>query len=186
MLNTVKYSQYGLIQEEQRLLEDNAFLNRLSAIFRERRLKFEVVVPNDMIVRAEVLCDDITQLREKDKAYTQSELMEHLFIEFLDAVRKHDSNVGAIYNKLMVRKQELPTINGNPLFPSKSNTTVATRIQRDEVLRAEVLLQDLSYFEPNHKLNVEKIIEIVYLDFLLEYMKGRRKDVIKEILEYID
>lgn len=186
MLEAIKYSQYDLLGEEEELLEDRGFFLRLITSVRSNRLKFEVRVPNDLFIRAEVLCDDIIQLRESDKQYTQSELIEHLFTDFLEMVRKHDSNVGAIYNRLRVRKQELPTVKDNPLFPSKSFTTVTTKIHRDDVLRAEVLLKDLSYFEPRHKLDVEEVIEIVYLDFLLEYTKGRRKDVIKEILEYLD
>jgi hypothetical protein len=77
-------------------------------------------------------------------------------------------------------------VNDQPLLASKSKTTVITKIGREDVLRAEELLQDLAYFVPKHELTVEKLIEIVYLDFLLEYTKGRRKNVIKEIMEFID
>jgi hypothetical protein len=182
----VKYSKYGLIQEEMLTLEETGIVDRLLSFFRERKLKFNIMVPNEFYARAEALCDDIVQMRTEDKDYSQSELAEHIFLDFLDVVRKNDSNVGAIHNKLHVRKQELPLINENPLTPKKSSTSLIVKLNREDALRAEWLLKDLSYFVPNHKMEVDTLIEIVYLDFLLEYTKGRRKNVIKEILEYID
>ncbi|MFB3168488.1 hypothetical protein P5G62_015325 [Neobacillus sp. 179-C4.2 HS] len=183
----VKYSRYNLINREILALEDRGIMNRfINFLLKDRRLVFKISVPNDLYQRAEVLCDDIFQKRSDDKEYKQSELVEHVFLDFIDEVRNNDSNVGSIYTRLNVRKQQLPMVNDNPLLPSKSNTTVITKIDRDDVLRAEVLLQDLSYFVPKHGMDVEQLIEIVYLDFLLEYTKGRRKNVIKDILEYLE
>jgi hypothetical protein len=186
-MEAIKYSQYGLIQEELKLLGGISFSSGLlSFLTRNMKLKFQLSVPNDLYQRADVLCDDILQMRSANKEYRQGELVEHIFLDFLDEVRKHDGNVGAIYNRLNVRKQQLPLVNDKPLIASKSSTSIQTKIHRDDVLRAEVLLKDLSYFVPSHGLSVEELIEIVYLDFLLEYTKGRRKNVLKEILETID
>jgi hypothetical protein len=113
-------------------------------------------------------------------------LAEHVFFDFLAEVRKNDSVVGSIYTRLNVRKQQLPLVNDQPLLPAKSKTTVIIKVHRDDVFRAEILLKDQANFVHKHELSVEKLIEIVYLDFLLEYSKGRRKNVIKEIQEYID
>jgi hypothetical protein len=186
-MTTVKYSKYGLINQELMALDEDTFFGRLlNAFLKDKRLAFEIMVPNDLYFRADVLCDDILQKRKNDKEYTQSELVQHVFFDFLDEVRDHDGNVGAIYTKLDVRRQEILRVNENPLVPSRSRKKLLIKIDRDDALRAEVLLQDLEYFQPNHNLDVEKLIEIVYLDFLLEYTKGRRRNVIKEILEYID
>lgn len=186
-MKEVKYSQYGLLNNALRNLEEKGFMNRIfNYLIIDKRLTFEIAVPNELYLRAETLCDDILQLRGKDKEYTQGELVQHVFFDFLDEVRKNDSIVGSIYTRLNVRKQQLPLVNDQPLLPAKSKTTVFTKVYRDDVFRAEILLKDLTNFVPNHELTVEKLIEIVYLDFLLEYIKGRRKNVIKEILEYID
>jgi hypothetical protein len=186
-LEAIKYSQYDLIKEELQTLENKGFFNRLFySILKEKRLKFTLSVPNDLYSRAEILCDDILQIRNEDKVYSQGQLAEHVFLDFLDEVRIHDSNVGAIYTRLDVRKKQLPIIENAPLLPTKSNSTIITTIQREDVLRAEWLLKDLSYFKPNHGLTVEHLIEFVYIDFLFEYTHGRRKNVTKEILEYID
>jgi hypothetical protein len=186
-MSEVKYSQYGLINRGLMQLNHGGLMNRFfKIIITDKRLSFAISVPNELYFRAEVLCDDIFQLRESDKEYTQGELIQHLFLDFLDEVRKNDGNVGSIHTRLTVRQQELPMVNEQPLIPTRSKTTVLTKLDRSEVLRAEILLQDLDYFAPNHGLTVEKLIEIVYLDFLLEYTKGRRKNVIIEILEYID
>lgn len=183
----IKYSQYGLINRSLLQLEETGFMNRIfNALITDKRLTFKISIPNDLYLRADVLCDDVLQMRTVEKEYTQGELVQHIFLDFLDEVRRHDSNVGAIHTRLNVRLQQLPLVNDQPIIPSRSKTSIQTKIDRRDVLRAEVLLQDLSYFVPNHGLNVEKLIEIVYLDFLTEYQKGRRKNVIKEILEYID
>jgi hypothetical protein len=185
--NLQTYSQYNLIREELTSLEEQGFLDRFfMAISKRKRYKFDIKVPNELYHRAKILCDDIVQMRKEDKDYNQSELVEHIFLDFLDEVRRNDSNVGAIYTRINVRKQQLPFVNDKPIIPTKSSTGLEVKIDREDLLRAEVLLQDLSHFVPKHGLDVEKLIEIVYLDFLLEYSKGRRKNVIKEILEYID
>lgn len=182
-----KYSQYGLINKGLMELNEKGKMNRfLGFLINDKRLTFKINVPNELFFRAEVLCDDILQLREKEKEYSQAELVQHIFLDFLDEVRRSDSNVNSIYSRLNVRHQELPMVNDRPMIPTRSSTPLPIKIDRKDVLRAEILLQDLSYFEPDHELNVEKLIEIVYLDFLFEYTKGRRKNVIKEILEYID
>ncbi|MGW6666415.1 hypothetical protein [Peribacillus sp. NPDC055009] len=87
------------------------------------------------------LCDEVFQLRVKDKEYTQGELVEHVFFDFLDEVRKNYSVVGSIYTRLNVQKQQLPLVNDQPLLPAKSKTTVITKVFRDDVFRAEVLFK---------------------------------------------
>jgi hypothetical protein len=183
----IRYSRYDLISKELSFLEEQGFISRFfSVILKEKKLRFKISVPNDLFSRAEILCDDIIQMRSEDKEYTQGELAEHVFLDFLDEVRNHDGNVGAIYMKLDVRKQQLPLINDSPLFSVKSKTSIEAKIDRCDVLRAEWLLKDLSYFTPKHGIDVEELIEIVYLDFLLEYSKGRRKNVLKDILDEIE
>lgn len=186
-LEVIKYSQYDLIKEELQTLENKGFFHRIFySILKEKRYKFTLSVPNDLYSRAEILCDDILQMRNDDKVYTQGQLAEHVFLDFLEEVRIHDSNVGAIYTRLDVRKKQIPIIENAPLLHTKSNTTAIIAINREDVLRAEWLLKDLSHFRPNHGITVEHLIELVYIDFLFEYTHGRRKNVIKEILEYID
>ncbi|UAL46791.1 hypothetical protein K7887_18275 [Sutcliffiella horikoshii] len=179
------YSKYNLIEKEKAALEERNIFQIMINSLSEKRYKFEIRVPNDMYLRAQVLCDDIDQLCDSEKVFPQRDLVEHIFLDFLDEVRKNDSNVGAIYNRVTVRTQELPLVKDQPIIPTRSTTLVSTRIDKEDALRAEVLLEDLSYFFPKHELTVEKLIEIVYLDFLLEYMKGRRKNVIADILEYV-
>lgn len=185
-MSDIKYSQYGLINEELSELNERGIINRIfNFIVRERRLRFNIEVPNELYLRAEILCKDVVERSKKNNVYTQGELVEHVFLDFLDEVREADGNLRSIYNKLKVRIEELPMVNDHPLIPRKSKTSVFTSIDREDVLRAEVLLKDLSYFS-NHGLTVEKLIEIVYIDFLVEYQKDRRKNVMNEILEYID
>jgi hypothetical protein len=187
MMGEIKYSQYDLIKEELQALENRGFFNRFfHSILKERRFKFTLSIPNDLYSRAGILCDDILQMRNENKEYTQGQLAEHIFLDFIEEVRNHDSIVGSIYTRLDVRKKQLPIVENAPLLPTKSKTTIITTIKRDDVLRAEWLLKDLSYFKPKHGMTVEFLIEFVYVDFLYEYTHGRRKNVINEILEYID
>lgn len=182
-----KYSEYGLINQGLMELNKKGLMNRFfNNIISDKRLTFNIDVPNDLFFRAEILCDDIVQMSESNKGYSQQELAEQIFYDFIEEIRKNDGNVGSIYTRLNVRQQELPLVNDHPLRPAQSCTKLQVKIQKAEVLRAEVLLADLAQFEPNHGLTVEKLIEIVYLDFLLEYKNGRRQNVINEILEIID
>ncbi|WP_078382324.1 hypothetical protein [Sutcliffiella halmapala] len=182
----VKYSKYDLLNKEYDLPEKRSVLLKIFNFLSGERYRFDIPVPNDMYVRADVLCDDIVHLSDHDIQFKQSDLIEHIYFDFLDEVRRNDSNVGSIYNRITVRKQELPFINNHPIVPVRSTTVVTVELDKEEALRAEVLLEDLSYFFPKHEWNVEKLIQVVYLDFLLEYVRGRRKNVLKEIVQYLN
>ncbi len=185
-LSEIKYSQYDLINKEIKELDEKGFANRfMNFILTDRRLPFKLKVPNDLYQRAEVLCEDVEEMKDDTKSFTQAHLVVYIFREFLDEVRKNDGNLRPFQMKLNNRIKDLPMINGQPLLPQKSKTTLHTKIGRKEVLRAEVFLKDLSFLS-NHDLTVEKLIEIVYLDFLVEYQQGRRKKVLKEIVDAID
>ncbi len=173
--------------KEMALLEEkNPFKKILDSVLRSSMLSFKVTVPNDLYLRSDTLCDDITRLYDEDIDYSQCDLIVHIFEDFIEQIRRHDTNVGSIYNRLIVRRQQFPLINNQPLLPNKSSNIVHTKIPREYVYRAEVLLSDLARFTPNHSLQVEDLVEIVYLDFLLEYQNGRRTNVITEILEILD
>lgn len=185
-MSEIKYSQYDLINKEIKELDEKGFANRfMNFILTDRRLPFKLKVPNDLYQRAEVLCEDVEEMKDDTKPFTQAHLVVYIFREFLDEVRKNDGNLRPFQMKLNNRIKDLPMINGQPLLPQKSKTTLHTKIGRKEVLRAEVFLKDLSFLS-NHDLTVEKLIEIVYLDFLVEYQQGRRKKVLKEIVDAID
>lgn len=185
-MSEIKYSQYDLINKEIKELNERGLANRfMNLILTDRRLVFKVKVPNDLYYRAEILCEDVVQMSEKGKAFTQAQLVEYIFQDYLDEVRKKDGNLRSFQMKLNDRMKDLPMINGQPLLPQKSRTILHTKIGRREVRRAEVFLQDLAFLS-NHDLTVEKLIEIIYLDFLVEYQQGRRKNVLKEIIEKLD
>ncbi|KAA9015740.1 hypothetical protein [Niallia endozanthoxylica] len=185
-MSEIKYSQYDLINKEIKELDEGGFANRfVNFILTDRRLPFKVKVPNDLFQRAEILCEDVVEMKENNKAFTQAELIEYIFKEFLEEVRKNDGNLRSFQMKFNNRMKDLPMINGQPLLPQKRKTTLHTKIGRKEVRRAEVFLKDLSFLS-NHDLTVEKLLEMVYIDFLNEYQQGRRKKVLKEIIEAID
>jgi hypothetical protein len=54
-----------------RNLEEKGFMYRIfNHLIIDKRLTFKIAVPNDLYLRAETLCDDVLQLRIKDKEYT--------------------------------------------------------------------------------------------------------------------
>lgn len=182
----VKYSQYNLLKEEEKLLNEEGFITRFLALTRTKKLGFNISVPNNYVVVAKILCDDVTQTRKEDKQYTQSELIEFIFQQYLNEIRRIEPSISEVYQKLITRKEELEQKNGHTLIPSKSRTRIHAKIYREDALKTEALLRSMSHIRGNHGINVEKFIEIVYLDFLSEYEAGRRNNVLKEILEYIE
>ena len=190
-MDDVKYSSYDLLGYEKRSLEQKEEPPRFWTIlgrdiFKQKMFTFEFLIPNDLYLRAEVLCEDVNRMAETKKELTQPILIEYIFSEFLYEVRKNVHNTNYLYSRIKKRQEQLPLEENNPIIPTKSKSKVASKIHREDVLRSEVFLRDIAEHDPNHKLTVEKLINIVYQDFIIEYKQGRRKDVFEELVDYME
>ncbi|WP_413381203.1 hypothetical protein [Alkalihalobacillus sp. 1P02AB] len=183
------YSECDLIDKE---LKQNSFLSR---IFESRNVHVKLMLPNDIYFRAKVLCEDVYNMT--DKHFTLDNLVQMLWNDFLsDVIAKQD--IKYIYKLLLdydrgttnVRLEQYneQKVEDVPLYPVRKRVDKAEheifycRLPRKDVLRGEVMLSDIDKVYPNHHLKMERVLEILLIDFIEKYEKGEAKSIIKELL----
>jgi hypothetical protein len=51
--------------------------------------------------------------------------------------------------------------------------------KRKDVLRGEVMLSDIAQVFPNHHFTLERVLEILLIDFIVKYSKGEIRPLYK-------
>lgn len=182
------YSRLDLIQEELSKLENKSFLDRaLHILLSSKHVYLTIQLPSHLVVRANVLCEDITIIGDLEKKFQLSDLGSVLFTDFLNVVRKEE-NFDSLYKRLQVRNQNKLEIHQKEVTyyeESEGLTDVRIRLERRDALRGEVVLSDLANLYPTHTFQLESLLELILVDFLIEYQKGTTKNTVKNILEKI-
>jgi len=180
------YSRLDLIQEELAKLENKTFLEKaFHMLLSTKHVYLTIKIPSHFIVRANVLCEDITVIGELEKKFHFSDLVCTLFEDFLTAVRKEE-NFDSLYKRLLVRNQnkvEIQHKEGIYIEEGEGLVDVKVRLERRDALRGEVVLSDLTNLYPTHTFQLESLLELILVDFLIEYQRGTTKNVVKNILD---
>jgi hypothetical protein len=177
------YSRLDLLSDELSKLQNTTFLDRvLDILTNSKHVYVKVNLPTNIVVRANVLCEDIMIEGNLEKKFTISHLGRILFDDFLTAIRK-DENFDALYQKLNVSYSKKMS---NEEEDQIGYTEVSIKLERKDALRGEVLLCDLANYYPNHTFMVESLLELIIVDFVQEYLKGNIRQPIKNILLKID
>lgn len=185
-MEAVKYSKYDLLGQVEKQLSDEPprLWELIGRAIKPRSLPFSFYVPNDLYLRGKVLCDDVNKMTETQKELTQCMLVEYLFsIEFMYRVRRNTAY--ELFIKIINREKQLPLERDNPIIFSRSMSQVETKIHKDDIYRAEVFLKDVEYHS-QHNFTVERLINVIYQDFLIEYLRGRRSYILEELIVYMD
>jgi hypothetical protein len=177
------YSQLDLLSDELSKLQNTTFLDRiLDILTNSKHVYLKITLPTNIVVRANVLCEDIMIEGNLEKKFTISHLGSILFDDFLKAIRK-DENFDMLYQKLNVSYSKKMS---NEEEDQIGYTEVTIRLERKDALRGEVLLCDLANYYPNHTFMLESLLELIIVDFVQEYLKGNVRQPIKNILLKID
>jgi hypothetical protein len=187
------YSELDLLGEElERLNEEpDSFFKLLKRdLFRGQYVSVAIEVPDSLLLRASVLCDDLCEL--SSRKFSQADLLTIIYDEYLDQVRR-SGDLHFIYQNLIFRDVSMkPEVHRNgqeyeveDLQEKEHTRTIYFKMRRKAALRGETLLSDLAEVFPDHPYSLEKLLEVIYSDFLMRYKKGQLKDPIKKLLEYI-
>ena len=60
------------------------------------------------------------------------------------------------------------------------------RMRKKFVLRGEILLADMEEVWPDHGFTMERIFELLYIDFIDQYRKGKSASVVERVLKLLD
>ncbi|WP_307325625.1 hypothetical protein [Evansella vedderi] len=167
----------------------------LGKIFRFENVYLNLLLPAEIHFRAQILCEDVEALTEE--RFRLDDLISMLWKDFINYARK-TVDIKAIYKLLLEFDQGTSNVrvkNYNeekeevlPLYPIRKRTEtdiekVYCKMDRKLALRGEVLLSDIANLYPSHPLTVERVLEILIIDFIEKYRTGEARDLIKIYIE---
>ncbi|QOY37022.1 hypothetical protein AWH56_005085 [Anaerobacillus isosaccharinicus] len=163
----------------------------------------DLTIPKSTYFRMKILCEDISDL--SGSIFPQQKMLDLLWYDFINQI-KRVPNFNLIYDMLLERETKtIVTTRG--VIQERRNTftffedeqlvvkkTIKTnesmnftyRINRKQALRGEVFLADMSQVQPNHHFTLERVLEIIYCDFIEKYKQGDAEKIVGEIVDSLN
>lgn len=190
-----KYSQANLIDEEISLIKSNNFIGKmLHKMNKTSVILLSIQVPLNSYLRAEIFCEDIQDLSEMP--FSQNDLMKLLYEDFL-----YFAKINPDPKKMFKLLSTLERESGKDAILERQTDsifklihkyqhqeleTLDLRMRRKYALRGEVLLADLEEHHPNHGYTIERVIELLYMDFIDTFRKGNNAEAVQKIIKLLD
>jgi hypothetical protein len=190
-----KYSRADLLKEELALIGSSDFLGRfLQKVNKTSSVLFTIEIPLNLFLRAEVFCEDIQDLA--DMPFVQNDLINLLYNDFLTYAKKNP-DPHALFRLLTSLDQQAGKDarlekQGGSVFKlihkdvHQEMKILQLRMRRKFALRGEVLLADMEEFQPGHGYTLERVFELLYIDFIDKFRKGDNSAAIKNILALLE
>ena len=190
-----KYSRADLLKEELALIGSSDFFGRfLQKVNKTSSVLFTIEIPLNLFLRAEVFCEDIQDLA--DMPFVQNDLINLLYNDFLTYAKKNP-DPHALFRLLTSLDQQAGKDarlekQGGSVFKlihkdvHQEMKILQLRMRRKFALRGEVLLADMEEFQPGHGYTLERVFELLYIDFIDKFRKGDNSAAIKNILALLE
>lgn len=190
-----KYSRANLMAEELSLINSSDFIGRmLHRMNKSSSVLLQIEVPLNLYLRAEVFCEDIQELSEM--SFDQNVLINLLYNDFLLYAKKNP-DPRAIFRMLTsldqkAGKEQQLQQQGQNVFKmmhrevQKEMTVLQLRMRRKFALRGEILLADMEEVQPGHGYTLERVFELLYIDFIEKFRKGDNAAALNQIIALLD
>ncbi|MCA1064511.1 hypothetical protein QTG56_23165 (plasmid) [Rossellomorea sp. AcN35-11] len=171
----------------------------LDNIIKTSHVKLKIEVPISVYHRSLVFCEDVKEKRDSD--FDEGDLIDLLYEDFLIGVKSGQS-VEKWYSNLqegdrLTRPIQVYQNNQEvtPLFPTlfekatkqkKQFACIEFELEKDWVLRGEWFLRDMEELYAGHPFTIEKVVEILYCDFIYRIQRGGVETVIDNILKRLE
>lgn len=190
-----KYSKANLIDDELSLIGTNTLFGKiLHKVNKSSIILLSIQVPLNLYLRAEVFCEDVQDLSEMD--FVQNDLMNLLYNDFLLYVKKHPDPQSILGMLTSLEKQGNRNANLERQTESvfkmvqknihQEMQPLHLRMRRKFALRGEILLADLEEIQPKHGYTLERVFELLYIDFIDKLRKGDNVDAMNTILRILE
>jgi len=152
-----------------------------------RHITLFLKIPSYAYLRAKVLCEDITELEEE--RFTVDDLLMLIYESFLVRLREAHTHqdLYTIYRSIITSDYKDASVHSYRTLKDKHQPSYEMKfkitVPRNKVLRCEVFLYDLAQYVPNHMLSIERVIEILFTDFIIQYCAGSNPGLIEDLLE---
>jgi hypothetical protein len=179
----------------------------LNRLFESKYARLNIHVPLYDLKRAKVFVGTINEIikDEIDDIYTVEELINLLFLDFLrqidrgmnfdtlakwiSSVKQDENNSELSINYYLEEKDELNIEDLKQHFKRKNtkkeeSAYISVKIEKQYVLRGEVLLHDLQELYPALQLNVEEFLTLRFKDIMSQIKSGNYQ-ILKNIVEIL-
>jgi len=189
-----KYSSANLLEDELSSIGVSDFLNKLLyKLNKNSSVLLNINIPLNLYLRVEIFCEDIQDLSEI--AFNQNDLMNLLYEDFLLFAKKNP-NPKAVFKLLtsldhVGGKECSLEPQGESIFKlvhieqRQSMQKLQIKMKRKLALRGEVLLADIEEVQPEHGYTLERVLELLYIDFIDKFRKGDNETAINNILSLL-
>lgn len=185
------YSKNNLLQKSTEMKTTWLNIVNLSSVI------LELNIPDNTYFRMKILCEDISEL--SGQLFNQQKMIDLLWGQFIDQVKRvpnfemvHDMLIEREDKRSVVKKEIKQQKNTFTFFENTYNAAVKTnkktiqyRMNRKQALRGEIMLADISEIKPDHQLTLERVLEIIYCDFIEKYKTGESEQVVEQIIDII-
>lgn len=190
-----KYSQANLINEELSLIGSTNFIGKmLHKMNKSSMILLSIEVPLNSYLRAEVFCEDIQDITET--SFDQRDLLTLLYEDFL-----YEAKINPDLKKIFKVLTRLEHESGKTAVLEKKTDSIFKLIHKEQheelkslpismrrkyALRGEIILADMEESYPNHSYTIERVLELLYMDFIDTFRKGDNTEVIKKIIKLLE
>uniref|UniRef100_A0A1S2MFX2 Uncharacterized protein n=2 Tax=Anaerobacillus isosaccharinicus TaxID=1532552 RepID=A0A1S2MFX2_9BACI len=190
------YSKKNLLQKSTDMKTTWLNIINYSSVF------LDLTIPKSTYFRMKILCEDISEL--SGSIFPQQKMLDLLWYDFINQI-KRVPNFNLIYDMLLERETKTMVTTREVIQERKNTFTFfeneqlvvqkaiktnesmnfTYRINRKQALRGEVFVADMSQVQPNHHITLERVLEIIYCDFIEKYKQGDAEKIVGEIVEAI-
>lgn len=190
-----KYSQANLINEELSLIGSTNFIGKmLHKMNKSSMILLSIEVPLNSYLRAEIFCEDIQDISEMP--FDQKTLLMLLFEDFL-----YEAKINPDLKKIFKVLTRLENECGKTAVLERKTDSIFKLIHKEEheelqplhirmrrkyALRGEIILADMEETHPNHGFTIERVLELLYMDFIDAFRKGDNTEAIRKIIKLVD
>lgn len=180
----MSYSQWNVLQDEMNGEASAGFLGKLWHKSKQSgSLLLDIYLPVPVYVRGKAFCEDIEELSEME--FTQASLINLLYHDWL-LFAKRTNNLMALYH-LLVSLEPKESAKKSALYKAEGGTPrkrLHVLVKRRQLLRGELLLSDLEGKVPKHGYTIERVFELLYINFMKKHEQGG--EVVQEILRLLE
>ena len=188
-------TKYHVLADEMNRLDQSSFFSTKMYDIAIRLLSSKITLtlrfPSYAYLRAEVLCEDISYM--EGKRFSVADLLMLIYEYFLNRLRSahNHQDLYIIYRSLSTNDHEDVPIESYRFFQKddheeKQMTMFQVTLPRKKVLRCEVFLHDLSKYVPDHSFSIERVLEILFTDFMTQYCAGSNPELIDDLLKNLE
>lgn len=180
----MSYSQWNVLQDEMEGEASSGFLGKIwHKTKQSSSLLLDIYLPVPVYVRGKAFCEDIQEISEME--FTQASLINLLYHDWL-LFAKRTNNLMALYN-LLTSLEPREKVKKTTFYTGEGGTPkkrLHVQVKRRQILRGELLLSDLEGKVPKHGYTIERIFELLYINFMKKHEQGG--EVVKEVLRLLE